>query len=114
MEGQAILERLKALRKHLGLNQREFAGRLCLSQTALSMIETGKTALTGKNIKLLCTAFNVNERWLRTGEGAMFASSSPYLGELLNIFDRLTPDTQEFLVEMARGLLKRQDDPGKK
>jgi hypothetical protein len=39
----------------------------------------------------------------------MFGASSPYLKELTSIFDRLTADTQEFLLEMARNLLKKQE-----
>jgi transcriptional regulator with XRE-family HTH domain len=101
-------ERLKLIRKKLGLNQTEFAGRLGLRQTALSMVEVGATPLTDKNVKLICAAFNVNEGWLRTGRGEMFGSS-PYVKELLDIFERLTPDTQDFLMEMARKLLEYQE-----
>jgi transcriptional regulator with XRE-family HTH domain len=100
-------ERLKIIRKELGLNQTEFARLIGLRQTALSMIEVGATPLTDKNIKLVCDTFNVNERWLRTGEGEMF-DASPYVKELTGIFERLTPDTQDFLMEMARNLLKKQ------
>jgi transcriptional regulator with XRE-family HTH domain len=103
-------ERLKLIRKKLGLNQTEFARLIGLRQTALSMIEVGTTALTNKNIKLICATFNVNEQWLRTGEGEMF-ESSPYVKELLAIFERLSPDTQDFLMEMARNLLKKQEKP---
>jgi hypothetical protein len=73
------------------------------------MIELGKIALIDKNIKLICVTFNVNEQWLRTGQGEIFGASSPYLNELTSIFDRLTADTQEFLLEMARNLLKKQE-----
>ncbi|GHT83626.1 hypothetical protein FACS1894137_05250 [Spirochaetia bacterium] len=104
-----MLDRLKAVRKKLGLNQGEFARQIGLRQTSLSMIELGNTALIDKNIKLICTTFNVNEHWLRTGQGEMFGASSPYLKELTSIFDRLTADTQEFLLEMARNLLKKQE-----
>jgi transcriptional regulator with XRE-family HTH domain len=104
-----MLDRLRAIRKKLGLNQGKFAKQIGLRQTSLSMIESGKTILTEKNIKLICATFNVNEHWLRTGQGEMFGASSPYLKELMGIFDRLTADTQEFLLEMARNLLKKQE-----
>ena len=104
-----MLDRLKAVRKKLGLNQGEFARQIGLRQTSLSMIEVGSTALTEKNIKLICVTFNVNEHWFRTGQGEMFGASSPYLKELTGIFDRLTADTQEFLLDMARNLLKKQE-----
>ncbi|MDR2619292.1 MAG: helix-turn-helix domain-containing protein [Treponema sp.] len=101
-------ERLKLIRKKLGLNQTEFARLIGLKQTALSMIEVGTTPLTDKNVKLICATFNVNEEWFRTGAGEMFGSS-PYVRELLDIFGRLSPDTQEFLLEMARNLLRNQE-----
>jgi DNA-binding XRE family transcriptional regulator len=103
-----MLNRLKEIRRTLGLNQTSFAKRIGLTQTALSMIEVGKSAFTEKNIKLICVTFNIDENWLRTGRGTMFLSASPYEKELLDIFSRLSPDTQEFLLEMARNLLKKQ------
>jgi hypothetical protein len=72
------------------------------------MIELEKTALTEKNIKLICATFAVNEDWLRYGKGEMFNAESPYEKELLEVFGKLTADTQEFILEMARNLLKRQ------
>ncbi|MDR1175302.1 MAG: helix-turn-helix domain-containing protein [Treponema sp.] len=100
--------RFKSIRKELRLNQTEFARLIGIRQTALSMIEVGTTPLTDKNIKLICATFNVNEQWLRTGKGEMFGSSR-YVKELLDIFERLSPDTQDFLMEMARNLLKNQE-----
>ena len=109
----SILDRIRLVRKTLGLNQGEFARRIGLTQTALSMIELEKVALTEKNIKLICATFAVDEGWLRTGRGEMFGPASPYEKELLEVFGKLTPDTQEFIVEMAQNLLKRQEKPPK-
>ena len=104
-----ILDRIRHVRKELGLNQDEFADRIGLTQTSISMIEIGKTTLTEKNIKLICATFAVDEGWLRTGKGEMFGPVSPYEKELLDVFGKLTPDTQEFILEMAQNLLKRQE-----
>jgi transcriptional regulator with XRE-family HTH domain len=104
-----ILDRIRLVRKTLNLNQVEFAKRIGLTQTALSMIEVGETALTEKNIKLICTTFAVDENWLRTENGEMFSTASPYEKELLTVFSKLKPDTQEFILEMAQNLLKRQE-----
>ena len=102
------IDRIKLARKTLALTQAEFARQMGLTQTALSMIEKGKAALTEKNIKLICATFAVNEGWLRSGKGEMFGTASPYEKELLETFNKLTPDTQQFILEMARNLLKRQ------
>jgi len=104
-----ILERIRLVRKKTGFKQGEFAGRIGLTQTSMSMIEGGKAPLTDKNIKLICATFAIDENWLRTGKGEMFGVKSPYEKELLETFSRLTPDTQEFILEMARNLLKRQN-----
>ena len=103
-----ILDRIRQVRKVLGLKQGEFANKIGLTQTSLSMIELNKVALTEKNIKLICATFAIDEEWLRTGKGEMFGSISPYENELIGIFGKLTIDTQEFILDMARNLLNRQ------
>jgi transcriptional regulator with XRE-family HTH domain len=104
-----ILDRMRLIRRELNLNQSEFAKRIGLTQTTLSMIEIGKSRLTDKNIKLICVTFNVDEGWLRTGKGKMFGPFSPYEKELITIFRKLTADTQAFILEMAESLLKKQE-----
>jgi transcriptional regulator with XRE-family HTH domain len=100
-------KRIKNARKILKLNQTEFARQVGLTQTALSMIEVGKSTLTKKNIKLICAIYNISERWLCTGEGETFIAS-PYEKEFRDIFSNLMPDTQQYLVLMARELLNTQ------
>lgn len=65
-------ERLKKLRKTLDLTQQEFADRLGISRGNIGSYEVGKSALSDAVISLICREFNVNEDWLRTGEGEMF------------------------------------------
>lgn len=100
--------RIKILRKSLGLNQTDFAKQIGLTQTSLTMIESGKRTLTDKNIKIICSIFNVNESWIRNGEGDKF-SFSPYEKEFVEIFENLIPDTQQYLLLMAKELLKTQE-----
>jgi transcriptional regulator with XRE-family HTH domain len=101
------MDRLITLRKALGLSQRKFAERLGIKANAVSMIELGHNALTEKNIKLICMAFKVNEAWIRSGEGEMFAAS-PYEAEFLRVFRSLTPETQDALLQLGRRLLEIQ------
>ena len=70
-------ERLKKLRKELGLTQTEFGEFIAMSQNHITRIEKGERELTDKNIKLICTITwpnnkQVNENWLRTGSGEIF------------------------------------------
>lgn len=72
-------ERIRILRKELGLTQVEFASKIRLSQNHLTGIETGKRNLTDPVSKLICNEFDVNEQWLRTGEGDMFTEQNASL-----------------------------------
>ena len=99
--------RLKEVRKAVGLNQTEFARHLGITQTAYSMIENGYRPLADKYIKVICSAFNVSEHWMRTGEGDIFLAS-PYEKEFTEIFGQLAPETQQYLLLMAKELLNTQ------
>ena len=65
-------ERVKELRKALGLSGEKFGEKIGLKRNSLSQIETGKNNLSEQNILAICREFNVNEEWLRTGSGEMF------------------------------------------
>ena len=102
-------ERIRAVRTALKLSQSEFGMRIGLAQTALSMIELGNNPITSKNVKLICATFNVNEQWLRTGNGEMF-SDSPYIKELSDLLSDMEPETQRFLLVTAKELLRVQQN----
>lgn len=70
-------EKVRQIRKSLGFTMEKFGGKLGVTKTAISLIESGKNNLTDANIKSICREFNVNEAWLRTGEGEMFQEVLP-------------------------------------
>ena len=70
--------RIKAIRKEIKKNgkpisQEEFGYRLGVSRDVIANLErtTNPVAPTEQMLKLICREFNVNETWLRTGEGEM-------------------------------------------
>ncbi len=65
-------QRLKKLRKSLDLTQQKFADRIGIARGNVGAYEVGKNAPSDAVISLICREFNVNEDWLRTGEGEMF------------------------------------------
>lgn len=71
-------DRLKQLRELLGYNQTEFSKSLGLGRSTLGMMEVGKREILERHIKTICSIFNVNENWLRTGEGEMFVQSDVF------------------------------------
>lgn len=69
--------RIKKLRKELlHLTQQEFADRLKISRNNIASYETGKSNVGNSVISLICKEFNVNEDWLRNGNGEIFISIS--------------------------------------
>lgn len=64
-------ERIRALRKHLGLTQKEFGERIGLKQNTVALIESGKRNTSEQTVLAICYAFQTNEKWLRTGAGSM-------------------------------------------
>lgn len=65
-------ERIKELRKELGLTLEKFGERLGVTKTAISRLESGERGITDQMFKSICREFNVSENWLRTGEGEMY------------------------------------------
>ena len=71
-------ERIKELRKTLGLTQQDFAAKLGIKGGAISNYEIGRNIPIDAVISLICREFNVNETWLREGSGDMFKSNDRY------------------------------------
>lgn len=65
-------ERIKILRKALGLTQQKFADTLNIKRGAIANYEIGRNEPIDAVISLICEKFNVNEEWLRNGNGDMF------------------------------------------
>lgn len=64
-------ERMKELRKAMGKSQEEFGKILGITKSGVSDIESGRRNVTEQHIIMLRNE-NVNEDWLRTGNGEMF------------------------------------------
>ncbi len=65
-------ERIKLIRKALGMTQEQLAQHLGIGKAALSMIETGRAGVSARNRNILIQELNVNPDWLDEGKGAMF------------------------------------------
>lgn len=72
-------ERIREVRKALNLTLEKFGERIGMKKNSVSQIENGKNTVTEQTIKSICREFDVNEIWLRTGDGGddnMFAKVS--------------------------------------
>lgn len=67
-----VCQRIKNLRDTLQLSLVAFGQQVGYSDGMISLIERGKKQPEEKLIRLICSAFNVNETWLRSGKGEMF------------------------------------------
>lgn len=82
-------ERVKEIRKNLGMTMEKFGERLGVGKTAISNIENNNRNLTDQMAISICREFSVNESWLRAGEGDIFIKKTrnqeitDFLGELI-------------------------------
>ena len=83
-------ERVKLIRKQLGMTQEQLAQRLGIGKAALSMIETGKAGLSARNRNILVQELNVNPEWIETGRGSMF-NAEPDLTAYMHRTDNSLP-----------------------
>lgn len=107
----SINTRVALLRKKLNLTQSQFAEKIGLKFSAISMIELGKTPVTEVNIKAICYAFSVREDWLRFGSGEMFDIDEAQDADeriLLEIFRQLTPEMQDVIFEHVKTLAEAE------
>lgn len=91
-------ERIKELRKTLDLTLEEFGNKIGVTKTTISRIENGVNSVTNQMLTSICREFNVNEEWLRTGEGEMFVPLT----------------RSEAIAEFAGSLMKEEDASFKK
>lgn len=128
-------ERLKQLRKTLGLTMEKFGSNLGVTKTAISLLESGKTNLTDQMIKSICSAsWNgkfVNEDWLRTGTGDMFVEIPPedevgilvsqliedkdnpffnLIMETMRTYNQLSPENKAIITDFGRQLLNNSQN----
>ncbi|WP_371296803.1 helix-turn-helix domain-containing protein [Ruminococcus sp.] len=120
-------ERIKALRKELKLTQQEFADKLNIKRGAVANYEIGRNEPIDAVVSLICKTFNVDEGWLRSGEGNMFLElpeedeEAAYVSELLedvdndmykiikevmHTYSKLSPKSKEVLCDFSAKLLE--------
>jgi transcriptional regulator with XRE-family HTH domain len=68
----SIGERLKLLRRKLGLTQVKFAEKLGRSKRSIQEWESGRNEPSERVLRLIEQTFSVNPEWLREGKGEMF------------------------------------------
>lgn len=100
-------ERVREIRKSLGLTLEKFGEKLGVGKTAISKIEHEQCSLTDANIKLICREFGVDYIWLTTGEGEMFVDSDD---DFIEKIDRIMAGEDDARKNIFKFMLSLNDD----
>ena len=105
-----VNQRIKEARQTIGVSQAKFAKEILVSSGYIAQIELGNRPVNDRIIKLVCSAYNVSEVWLRTGEGSMYIDKSDIrLTHIVNVFEKLRPEFQDYVLEQIDKLLELQE-----
>jgi DNA-binding XRE family transcriptional regulator len=110
---ETINRRIKQVREALDMTQAAFSRVISLSSGYLAGVEVEKRRVNDRLVKLICSSFTVNEQWLRTGNGDMFAPANDEMFlKLAGLFRELSPPYRRYILKEMELLLEMQDDPG--
>lgn len=120
-----INTRIAAVIQASGLTKTAFAERVKVSQQHISRLAKDGTP-SDRTIADICREFNVNEHWLRTGEGEMFSTlsreeeitkfameiirdpDSEFQRQAISVLAKLTPEQWKLMEQMADQLLQQR------
>lgn len=123
-------ERIKELRKALGLTQAEFGEKLGVKPSTVTNYESGLRAPSDAMLVSICREYGVNEVWLRTGIGPMLVPRTReeeiagFMGRLLlreeggfkrrfvSALAMLDEDAWEAIERFARSLVEEEAAAG--
>lgn len=100
-------ERVKELRKALGLTLERFGEKLGIQKSAVSKIERGENNLTEQMTKSICREFGVDYIWLTTGDGEMFVESD---NDVMESIDRIMTGENNFHKNLFKTFAQLDDD----
>ena len=112
--------RIKQLRTALKLTLEEFGDRIGVTRAAVSKWENGDRGIADSMVVSICREFNVNEQWLRTGEGRMLSNEREAVldrlaekydlnaddRDVLSAYLRLTPEQRDGIKAYMTNLLE--------
>lgn len=100
-------ERVREVRKSLGLTLEKFGEQIGIKKAAVSKIEKGENSLTDANIKAICREYSVDYIWLTTGEGEMFIETDD---DFMERIDRIMVNENDARRNIFKALLYASDD----
>ncbi len=92
-------ERIKEIRLKLGYTQEKFGEKIGSARNTIANYESGNRCPSDAIIKSICREFNVNELWLRTGQGEMFRTADDDFDILAG---KISMHGDQFIKELTR------------
>lgn len=117
--------RIKKIRKDKGLTQVEFGEKIGVKGNTVTNYENGLRNPTDAILHSICREFNVNEEWLRTGEGEPYVEaddklsvymakisggSDEFIKDLIMPYMDLDKTSKEALRKLADGMIKSRHE----
>ncbi|MEA5073415.1 MAG: helix-turn-helix transcriptional regulator [Eubacterium aggregans] len=117
-------KRIREIRKFAKLTQTEFGELIGVKGNTITGYETGRRTPTDAIILSICREFRINEEWLRTGNGSMFATFSeaeelsalcgklcsgkdPLVSKLILYYARLPDEDKEYLNKLFQDCINK-------
>lgn len=100
-------ERIREVRKTLGLTLEKFGEKIGMKKNSVSQIENGKNSVTEQVVKSICREFNVDYMWLTTGDGEMFIDNDD---DFIERIDRIMAGEDEARKNLFKFMLELSDD----
>lgn len=100
-------ERVKEVRKALGLTLEKFGERIGVTRGSMSNIENGNRNLTEQMTKSICREFSVDYIWLTTGDGEMFVDTDD---DFIERIDRIMVGEDDARKNLFKALLEASDE----
>ena len=120
-----INERIRQLRRELGLTQSEFGKTIGLKTSAVSWLEKPGNNVTSQNRQVMCDKYHISMDWLENGTGSMYNEPSDPMEavkgicqqyslsmtaeQILRVFAMLTPEERSAALEYIEGLISKDD-----
>ena len=120
-----MIKRIIKIREDNGLNQEKFAEKIGLSRNFINQVENGKKNISDRTISDICRLFNVNEEWLRTGNGKPYLSQDDklssyianiafgdddFIKDLIMVYMELDDTSKNALKKIASSMAQRLKD----
>ena len=107
---EQIKDRLKELRKRLGLKQRDVAEALKVNVGLVGSWECGRQKVPDYRIDQICTKFGVSRDWLERGEGEMFVEvkidADALRKQIVALYTTLDEPHKTLAYQVAKGIIE--------